>query len=335
MGGTALNVTTTRLSREEYLRVQDEVVGILNSAGLSCRVTAIPAYNTKESFGDLDVLTSDKVSIEDITKVFNPTEIVVNGPCTSFDFQGFQVDLIYTPLEHFDFSLAYYSWNDLGNLVGRIFKKLGFKYGHKGLYYLLRVGKDHRVFREILVSRDLEKVLTFADLDYNKFQEGFNTLEDMFKWVSASKFFHKDIYLLHNRNHTSRARYTKRKTGSDFLEWCRTTENLNEYSWPSYKETDELVYVSTKSVFLEGAFWAFTGFPEEYLKAEFEYQSIEAAKQVLNGRVVSKLTGLKVKELGVFMRRLGNKYPAGEVRHWTTTKVEQVVLEEMEGIHAT
>lgn len=40
--------------------------------------------------------------------------------------------------EHFNTSLEYLNWNDLGNLIGRIAHKFGLKYGHKGLLYIIK-----------------------------------------------------------------------------------------------------------------------------------------------------------------------------------------------------
>ena len=311
MGGNALTqVQTHRLARKEYFVLRDRVLGVLQSSFKDGRrIIDIPAYRTKDSFGDLDVLIEsfpgDSVRYIDLlTELFHPRQIVPNSGIYSFDVENFQVDLILTPSDDFDTSLAYFSWNDLGNLTGRIFKKLGFKYGHKGLSFMFRENdKSHSVYASPVISRNMKQILEFGDLDYTRFEQGFDTVDEMFRWVSSSKYFHKDIYLLHNRNNTSRTRDKKRKIYNEFLKWCEVTPGLPEYPWTEMREQDGY---AGKPEFVAMAFGAFEGFADIYAEIVLKHQLNLQVKEKFNGSVVSHLTGFTGKTLGEFMQNLIN-----------------------------
>jgi len=315
MGGNALKeITTRRVDREEYIKIRDYVIekissGIANHSFVNRRILDIPAYRTKESFGDLDILletfSGESLNYADmIHGWFSPKQLVTNSGVYSFDYENFQIDLILTPTEYYDTSLSYYSWNDLGNLAGRIFKKLGFKYGHKGLSYIFR-DKDNQFnsFAEIVVSKDIKKIIEFGDLNYEEFIVGFDTVEQMFRWVSKSKYFHKDIYLLHNRNHISRTRDKKRKIYNEFRTWCETAQGLPEYPWTEMREQDGY---AGKPEFLQLALKTFDGFDIQHCKILSQHENLLRVKQNFNGEIVSRITGLQGKELGVFMQHFVN-----------------------------
>jgi hypothetical protein len=82
------------------------------------------------------------------------------------------------------------------------------------------------MFREILLTREYEAALFFLGYDPERFREGFENLEDIFKYVAGSRYFNRDIFLLENRNAQSRIRDRKRPTYTKFLTWCEDRPNL-------------------------------------------------------------------------------------------------------------
>lgn len=301
MGGNALKgFETKRLSRAEYSEVVSEVLACLANKFPGRRVEVIPAYREKESFGDLDILFNTSELHVDLLKYvkeeLGTRAAVRNSNIVSFEHKGFQVDLIGTPEDEMDIALAYYSWNDLGNLVGRISHKLGVKFGHRGLHMIYRDG-DYQ-FGEYLVSRDVPAIFRFFDLDYTVFERGFDTLEDVFKFVASSKYFNKEIYLLDNRNATSRVRDNKRKTYSAFLEWVANQEGLPAYPWTSFEERGGY---HTKAEFLPKLFEVFPEYEAKHIAISKEFATELAAKKLFNGELVREWTGLTGLELGLFM----------------------------------
>lgn len=302
MGGNALKHTTTRrYAKAEYEALRDEVLAQLRTDFPQQPAAAIPAYRAKESFGDLDVLfVTDGISgdwVDYVTATFAPHEVVKNGHVISFDVREFQVDLIGSAAADFAISLHYFAWNDLGNILGRLYHKMGFKYGHTGLSMIFKDG-DYQ-YAELKLSNEIEPILAFADLDSARFLAGFDTLEDIFQFAASSPYFNKAIYLLENRNHASRIRDRKRQTYNALLQWLMQQPHLTAYPWDSVREQGGRQY---QQAFIERAFAHFPDFPARFAAVQAQFLLWKHSREKFNGQQVQAWTGLEKQALGEFMR---------------------------------
>lgn len=286
MGGNALKKTTTRrYMADEYHALVPDVVAKLTTLG---RCDCVPAYGTKESFGDMDLVHSiNNLCTSSVCGLFSPTEMVKNGPVLSFDYKQLQIDLIYAAPDTYDYAMGYYSWNDAGNLVGRIAHKLGLKHGHKGLTLPVRNGTYQ--IGEIRLTTDYAHALRFLDLTP---MSGPETLEDIFNWVSSSKYFSPEIYLFENLNAVSRIRDKKRATYNKFLTWCE--------SWNGPRGQ----YNANKSHYLPMVWEYFQGSQIKYQEILDKAAADKERASKFNGHIVSNITGLSGRELGVFMAKI-------------------------------
>lgn len=233
MGGNALkNTRTRRYTADEFAALAPDVLATLKTTFPASRVELVRAYRKKVSFGDMDVLVESAGLPADIgaalTEAFRPHQLVRNGNVWSLDVRELQVDLVFCPPEEFQTSADYFAYNDLGNLVGRIAHGMGFKYGHKGLLYPLRASATHWV-EDVLVTRDRAAMLSFlgfdrAGADGDRFEQGFDTLEDMFAFVASSRYFDPSLYPPEAQSHTARTRDRKRPTYNAFLRWVAEQE---------------------------------------------------------------------------------------------------------------
>jgi hypothetical protein len=221
--------------------------------------------------------------------------VVKNGDVTSIGVRVgmkiHQIDLISASVEEFEFSVNYFSFNDCGNMIGRVAHKMGLKFGHDGLWLPLRDG-DH-MFAKICLTRDFDEALRFMDYNPRVFHNGFATLEDIFEYVATNGRFNKEIFLLENRNTIAKTRERKRKTYMAFLEWVKTRQGLAEFEWPK-----------DKSVWLSRIFLHFPKAAIEYHDATWNLKETKRARELFNGEMVMGLTGLEGKELGKFMKHL-------------------------------
>ena len=301
MGGNALkNTFTRRYQRDEYLALEQDVIDKVKLATNQPTET-LKAFRTKESFGDMDVLTmsTNMDYLKMITDTFAPNQIHKNGSVYSFDYKELQIDLIVTPENEYETSINYFAWNDLGNLMGRIYKKMGFKYGHKGLYYVVRDGDC--TFKEILVSSDSERIFKFGNYDFERFLQGFDTLDEIFEYTTSSRYFNKEIFLLHNRNHRARVRDAKRPSYNAFLKYCETLDGDNNYQWTDSLTKGHFIKRPEMQYFLDLAFCAFPSFEKRYKQAHAELKRNVEYKKRFSGERVMYLTGLYRNELGKFM----------------------------------
>ncbi len=235
MGGNIFINKSRRIKKEELPYYRNKIFIILDKFDLEYK--EILSYKNKEDFGDLDILVKKDCYINIIDKLKNyfkdnNIEYSQNSNILSFLIEELQVDLIFTKPKYFEASFNYFSFNDLNNLTGRISSKLGIKWGHKGISIVLR-DKDNinenNVIAEIELSQNVDDILEILHLDINKFHEGFDDLEDIFKYVISSKYFNKCLYAYENRNHYARTRDKKRKTYREFLKYIEENDIPDNY----------------------------------------------------------------------------------------------------------
>ena len=317
MGGNALkDVETRRYDADEYYRLRCEVEDKLMELFPLCRTAVLRAYKNKPTFGDMDILIDSKFLpdhyIEMIDDDFSPRQIFKNGNCLSFEYKQFQIDLIITTPDEFNTSRQYYSFNDLGNLLGRVAHSMGLKLGHDGLSFNWRI--DTYQFRNKVLLTEFKDILLVLGYSWSRYSDGFDDLTDIFEFVVSSPFFNKEIFMLENRNHTSRVRDTKRKTYTQFLEWLETKEDLPAYP----KKAD-------KSEWLPYLFEKINGFQKLYDGVMVEWNNAVLYKIKFNGNIVREITGLDGKELGEFMKYTKMYHPCLYDIDFVLTADEQTI----------
>lgn len=257
MGGNAMkSFGVTRLNKTQYNELTNAIKltfkDLLENSEHCYRLAIIPSYRNKESFGDCDLLSymPNEIFEKELTnnKDFKILGKKQNGNVISYavkfkNLEPFQIDLIKTNSYNFDFNLNYLSYNDLGNLIGRIAAALGFKFAHDGLYIqawfshngtpkniekVKENGKtnEHAEYKkECLFLSDFQKAIELLGFNYNRFCKGFDELEDIIEYVANSKYFCKDYFALENRNHIQRMRDKKRTTYSAALKYFENLKN--------------------------------------------------------------------------------------------------------------
>jgi len=307
VGGNALKrYATKRLNKDDYDIVVKEFSDIFETT-FGFRPVEILAYKNKETFGDADLLLdSNKLPQfwkEDLRKTFQLTNDTYfpNGDVTSVGFKNFQIDLIST--SNIAASFFYFSYNDLGNLLGRLSKKLGAKLGHNGLSIVVRHNdrSDH-VLKEIHLTDNVEEMLDFVGVDYDRYLQGFDDLEDIFNFVISSKWFNRDIYLFDNRNSINRRRDKKRATYNGFLKFLEDTSPTNNHTFTKVHERGgySIEHEYYKSEILSRWAWV-----EDEVNTVIENFELELKfKEIYNGNIVAKMTGYEGKTLGAFMSKI-------------------------------
>lgn len=289
LGGLALkNTFTRRYTREEFDTVSAELLNILKNDVYN---VAIPLFfKNKESFGDIDIICAlpkmfNKSMGDYITETFKPNEIFHNGNCWSFDYKEVQVDIITVAPEDFYTNQMYLSYNDLGNFIGRLAQSFGLKYGQEGLWYKHKFKGSY--IGVVPISKDYNKIYSFFDLDFSKWEEGFNELEDIFEFIYQSKYFNQDNFQLSQLNKINRDRNAKRKSYMSFLEWM-AKQPKKEYEFDTVEN-----YID----FIDKAFPE-ADLIENIRRLEYEHCKGLYIKSKFNGGDIMNLFGLKGKELG-------------------------------------
>jgi hypothetical protein len=315
MGGNALQSGSVRLPASRYHDVERALVQTLTLGFPERRIEAIMAYADKADFGDLDILIEGGAGYDPglLAEALQATEVVRNTDVTSIGVKVqegiFQVDLIQIPAASFDFASRYFGLNDFGNLVGRVAREFGAKFGHLGLRYAIRdPDNHHNLIEEVGITSDFDTALTLLGYDAVRYETmrstgQFRTLDDIFRFVVSTPYSNGKIYRLENRNHADRLRDEKRATYNAFLAWLEEQPlgSLPAYPWDEAGNEQ-------RDIFLQTALGQLPAFKESYDRALASYARKKQAKLQFNGALATEVTGLSGKALGDLMARIRDSF---------------------------
>jgi hypothetical protein len=292
MGGNALkNTELRRYNKAEYMMITRHVQSILHKNNIVAEPTL--SYKNKPDFGDLDMLilsgTVKKNIRELIKEYFNPNEIYHNGNAWSFDFNQFQIDFIIVKDIDWVTSNVYFSYNDLGNFMGRIAYQMGFRYGDYGLkvnYYV-----DGKKFSKI-ISKEPNKIFEFLGFDWDKYSQSFHGLTDIFDFIINSRYFDSKIFDYEKLNHQNKTRNRKRKNYQLFLDYVAETASNKTYE---YKSQDEYLISADR--------YFGTNIIDDIDEWKKVLERENEVHERFNGNIIMKLFDLKGKELGSSIKR--------------------------------
>lgn len=310
MGGKALNkygVYTERKNTDEFLRIGEEVKLAVESR-YPVNTEIVTCYHTKPNHGDLDLLIRMDVGIEidwrkGIQSMFNPKAIHNNGGVYSFDYKNFQIDFIPVNAVKWETALVYYSYDPLGNIMGKTFHKFGLSYGWDGLFYKFRNFSGANS-KNLLISNNARKIFEFGGYDYDRYLQGFETLEDIFKFAISGKYFDSEMFQFENLKSIDKKRNRKRGSYHTYLTYLKDNQINVKYDFMKNKD---LYLPMIEKTFPEAKLL-------ERLKALKEHDKmLKIISQKFNGDIVMTwLPNLQGKELGRAMRNfkefLGDDY---------------------------
>jgi len=311
MGGKALNkygVFTERKSTDEFLRIGSELQERLGF-DLGVRTAIVTCYRTKADHGDLDLLVKMEEPLNPfgfswkdyIQKKLKPQAINCNGGVYSFDYQGFQVDIIPIPEAKWETALVYFSYDPLGNIMGKTYHKFNLSYGWEGLFYKYRNAHGTNS-SNILLTNDVRRIFDFGGYDYRRYLCGFYTLEEIFKFCIDSKYFDAEMFQMENLKSIDKKRNRKRGSYHLFLNYIKDNGITTRYSFSEDKDW----YIETINLC----------FPEANLLEQLKaLKEIDARNQTIaqkfNGDIVMTwLPNLQGKELGAAIGKF--KFALGE-----------------------
>lgn len=339
MGGNAIKKLIgkigARLNKTDYEKVVKMVFKKLkpfmprNAEGY-----VIKGYENKKDYGDLDLLLfmpAYELRVTDmrdlIRKAFK-AECVVNDNCYSFPVKkDFQVDIMVYEDKYRDTALAYLQNGELGNFMGRIYHKMGLKFGQHGLILPIRKKMldgtideaQDQILDEMIICTNIQEILELGGFDVEKFDEGFKSLQEVFDFMVKCEYFDPTIFKFENLNHINRTRNRKRTDYKKFVEWLETQDfgsrifkNANKYT------VEELAAKFPPARIQERM---------NVIRARFEIQKEMQAK--FNGTLVSLWTGLTGEELGKFIAgfKKTKRNFEGFVINQAENKIEQSVKE--------
>lgn len=296
MGGNLFE-GNKRLTLPEFKGVRNNFIKHLSSE-LGTELIIPKFYTDKTSFGDMDVIINSNVSDELLYKtLYKYTDLIENIDMGySIQYSSFQIDFI--NLSEYSTSMPeYYNYNDLPILIGILSRALGLKYSQFGLFYVLKTDDGRHILKEHITS-DFKLILEFFGLSYERYLKGF-TKQQVFEYVTTSKYFDKSLFSedsVRGMNKTHRKRFVKRPMFLEFLDYLNNNSIESKYKFVP----DKTNYVGEIQDFFKfkNPNWLINMY-SQYHK---DIEEANIIKSKYNGVIVSELTGLKNKELGLFMK---------------------------------
>lgn len=300
MGGLALKDITERYFWEDFAVVGGVLTPTLERY-LKTDIFLVKAYRQKDSMGDMDLLVYDHGKLPDmgeikewITKTFNNKDFHRNGNVLSWDYlhkdykTPIQVDLILVKPENWESSKIFYLYNELGNLMGKLFNKFGLSYGYDGLKikYFYKTNK-----RNIYITKDSKKMFSFIGLSWERFNRGFDTLTEVFDYVIGSPYFNKENFQWENLNNVNLKRNKRRPNYQVFLDYINRDEI----------EANDIDFVKDKSIYFPkiNEFFPEANLYQSLFEFQHEINTKEAVAEKWNGHIIQELyPNLKGPELG-------------------------------------
>jgi len=315
MGGNAFQ-ESKRFDLSTKIYLQNLIDSKLKSI---CEYHFISELKEKYDFGDLDVLVDLKYKdyvkntlFKDYPRIEFKTRNIVNILINN----SYQIDLIFIDKSYLNIAQFYFSYNDLNNLVGKVAHTLDLSFGFKGLYYKLYLpysGKKLKVF----LSKDPKQIYTYLDYDYKRYVQGFNTFEEVFNFVTSSKYFEAEKFSLEHLKHRDRARDKKRKAYNKFLEWLSNKQ---------FK--DDIIYRPKLNLIEQAEKFFKVDIKSKVLKEILKDRELEKHKRKFNGEIVKTLTGLENKQLGEFIKYFKSKYNKEFILTRSPLTIEHTILQE-------
>ena len=301
MGGNLFKLG--RLPRAEYKQIEAELIVYLDQKfGKHYRIPRY--YGDKADFGDLDIVVSSAVITGNWEQLRN--EIIDDlglsqhkstGAVFSTVYRNFQVDYFVRNHRYFESTYNFLCFNDIGNLVGKIFKRFNLKYGEQGLKYVFRRADNHYQ-KDIPVSLDIERVFGFLELDFAQWQQGFANKIEMFNWVVASPYFSIAPYEKLSKKMEQRVK--ERPTIQAFMEYLEKNKVTKTYEFA--EDRDEYIPMIE-------AYFPEANLPALIAKEQEREKFVLAIKTKYNGRIIMEMfPGLEGKALGNFMVAFQNQW---------------------------
>jgi len=282
MGGHALDklgIKTERKSTKELYIIFDKLNRYFSKFD-----TTIPRfYRNKKTHGDLDILikvSSNEIIYNIVKDRINPDGLIVNDNIITFDYDNCQVDLICIKEDIWESAKIYYLYDPLPNLFGKTAHGFGLRFGMDGLFYKF-IGKGGTNTHVIKLTTNPRKIFEFLGFDYDRFEEGFDNVTDIYEFIVNGKFYDKEMFKPENLIAVDRKRSMNRPSYRAFLEYSKST-------------TSNFTFDKNKNVYIDYIDENFPGFKEKlnvYIERDNMIDPRKKFREAISNHKPGKLLG--------------------------------------------
>ncbi|KAF2496559.1 hypothetical protein BU16DRAFT_483647 [Lophium mytilinum] len=260
-------LTVPRMSPAVYQTLKSKITPILSQ--FFSKVATPPEAPGKTSHGDIDFLVEGPLNSSftpnDIAEALNATRHVRNGATRSYAVPHpevpdafVQVDTHVCPDGRLAWECFHQAYADLWQIIGVAHRSLGLTATDKGLHVRIEEieAKDWKASM-LFLTDDPVRVLQFYGLDVERYQKGFEEMDELYEWVVGGRFFSREVLEKREEKANDRRRLKERSMYRMFIRewmpahpdagikdnWTRRdvlTEGLKEFG--KQKEYDDILH---------------------------------------------------------------------------------------------
>jgi hypothetical protein len=322
MGGNALKLKgllPKRINDSELQGITDSLSTLLIKNKVFKWIKPVKAYKNKTDHGDLDLIGELEEEFKLPPKkgeeqwhliaknLLNSKAIHWNKPVASLEYHGYQIDLTgresHTRAKtHLEFS----HYSPLGNILGRLIRTTGAKWGIDGLEYEIKEEdkQGSNIIKILPLSDSIDEILKFCGLNPTVWHQGFNTQEEIFNYACQSPLFNKEMFQMENLNHTHRKRDRTRPDYHAWLDYIapNNVKNKCDYKTRTQSEIESPNIKESACLLIEQAFPKANLLKNIRESREENKRTKDIKTSKFNGHLVSQWTNLKGRELGNFIK---------------------------------
>lgn len=153
----------------------------------------IPFTHKKgNDFKHIKIIVSNLYTPQQIIDLFEHKGYKLDKEFIDIWIDDILVTFILTPVDDFNISFWYYSWDILPTLMNVLLEPFGIKFEKDGLKYTFK--------GNYLLTKKIDEIIEFLGLNFNQFKSGFFTLENEIDYIMNSPSFNADSFFKYELN---------------------------------------------------------------------------------------------------------------------------------------
>ncbi|CZT21631.1 uncharacterized protein RCC_07496 [Ramularia collo-cygni] len=225
-----------------------------------------------------------------------------------------QIDLGVVPKELFEWHSFYSSFGDMSGMLGHMVHNLGFTICDRGLMLRLaelEAAKDMTFVNipdtcgKLFLSKDPQKLLDFLGLSYDTYQQGFDTADDLYRWLCQCRLLSKDSIKVKRDDANGRQKERKRPVYSTFFnDWLPAylETSVNHTADPQLIPASSRYSSQRQDLALEAVAFFDKRTEYERMSTALVYKIKSQSVENLLKPIISQHSGLKEKKLAEVVR---------------------------------
>lgn len=168
-------------------------------------ITPIEAPEKKD-YGDIDILVDHELSgfnSGNLAGILSAKLSLRAGRTSSFAIPlpgisdaYFQLDIRLCRKDHFEWETMIHSYGDLCHIVGATVTRFGLAINDTGLHLrIAEIDMTHKKDALLFLTHNPREIMDFLGLDAHTLENGFKTLDEVFKWAASSRLFRKRFFV--------------------------------------------------------------------------------------------------------------------------------------------